>query len=101
MKLDTYADEHGGKEVALLKADTEGMEVDELDGALSVLAWTHQVASETHGVARHKTSLERLKDARFRTEAEERKGWTGMIWASRHEYDVFEQCAAHNSYVTV
>jgi len=101
MKLDTYADEQGIREVALLKVDTEGMEVDVLDGAQSVLARTHQVASETHGEARHQTSLDRLKDAGFRIEAEERKGRTGMIWASRHEYDVFEQCAAHNSCVKV
>ncbi len=93
MKLDTYADAP--------EVDTEGMEVDVLDGAPSVLARTHQVASESHGEARHKTSLDRLKDAGFRIEADERKGRTRMIWASRHEYDVFEQCAAHNAYVKV
>lgn len=38
MKLDTYGDEHGIREVALLKVDTEGMKVDVLDGAQSVLA---------------------------------------------------------------
>lgn len=101
MKLDTYADQDGVKEAVLLKVETEGMEVDVLDGASSVLTWMHQVASETHGEARHQTSLDRLKDAGFRIEAEERKGRTGMIWASRHEYDVFEQCAAHNSCVKV
>lgn len=82
MKLDTYGDEHGIREVALLKVDTEGMEVDVLDGAQSVLARMPQVASETHGEARHKTSLDRLKDGGVRIDAEEGKARTGMIWAS-------------------
>lgn len=96
MKLDTYADEQGIGEVAFLKVDTEGMEVEVLEGAPCVLARTHQIALETHGEARHQTSLDRLRGAGFRIEAEERKGRTGMIWASHHEGDIFEGCAAHN-----
>ena len=45
MKLDIYADQDGVKEAVLLKVETEGMEVEVLDGASSVLTWMHQVAS--------------------------------------------------------
>ncbi len=81
--LDAYAEDRGLGEIALLKLDTEGMELDVLDGAPRVLAQTHQVAMETHGDERHRASLARLAAAGLRINAEERRGAVGMIWASR------------------
>lgn len=81
--LDGYAEDHGVGDVALLKLDTEGMELDVLDGAPRLLARTHQVAMETHGEERHRGSLQRLDAAGFRIDGEQRAGAVGMIWASR------------------
>ncbi len=81
--LDDYAREHGVREVAFFKLDTEGMELDVLDGAKAVLDRTHRVAMETHGAERHGASIERLRAAGFAIDAEQRGGAVGMVWASR------------------
>lgn len=81
--LDEYAAERGVGEVAFFKLDTEGMELEVMEGARKLLARTHVVAMETHGPDRHRDSLERLRAARFAIDAEERLGAVGMIWASR------------------
>jgi FkbM family methyltransferase len=81
--LDEYAAQHAIREVAFFKLDTEGMELDVLEGAKQLLARTHVVAMETHGDERHRASIERLAAAGFRIDAEERFGAVGMVWASR------------------
>lgn len=82
VKLDTYADEQGIGESAFLKVDTEGMEGESSEGAPYVLARTHRIALETHGEARHRSSLNCLQGAGFGIESEKRTGRTGMMWAS-------------------
>jgi FkbM family methyltransferase len=82
--LDTYAAEKGIGPVAFLKIDTEGMELEVLDGAKELLRRTHRVAMETHGDDRHRGSIERLKAAGLAIDGEERTGpAAGLLWASR------------------
>jgi FkbM family methyltransferase len=83
LPLDEYAAEQGIHEVAFFKLDTEGMELDVMEGAQQLLARTHVVAMETHGEERHRASIERLRAAGFAIDAEERMGAVGMVWASR------------------
>lgn len=83
LPLDEYIAANGIREVAFFKLDTEGMELDVLEGAKQTLAITHSVAMETHGEARHVASIERLAAAGFRIDAEARFGAVGMVWASR------------------
>ncbi len=80
--LDAYAAERGLGPVAFMKVDTEGMELDVLDGARALLQRTARVAMETHGPERHAGAIERLRAAGFAIDAEERHGATGMIFAS-------------------
>jgi FkbM family methyltransferase len=81
--LDDYAREKGIDRVAFLKIDTEGMELGVLDGAVETLASTYVVAMETHGRDRHDGTLDRLRAAGLRIDAEEFDGHTGMVFASR------------------
>jgi FkbM family methyltransferase len=81
--LDAYAESNGIDRVAFLKIDTEGMELDVLDGARDVLAMTQVVAMETHGDDRHAGTLERLRTAGLHIDSEEFDGHTGMVFASR------------------
>jgi FkbM family methyltransferase len=83
VSLDDYAKENAIREVAFLKLDTEGMELDVLDGASSLLERTHRVGMETHGEERHRAALERLRSVGFAIDAEMRHGATGMVFASR------------------
>lgn len=81
--LDSYVRAKGITEVALLKVDVEGMELDVLDGAHETLAMTRRVAIETHGPEQHEGVLNRLRAAGFATEQVVREGATGMIRARR------------------
>lgn len=81
--LDEYVRDHGIERVAVLKIDTEGMELDVLDGARSTLAMTDTVAMETHGRDRHDGTLERLRSAGLTIDREDFDGATGMVFASR------------------
>lgn len=83
LPLDEYIAANGIREIAFFKLDTEGMELEVLEGAKQTLAITHAVAMETHGQARHVASIERLAAAGFRIDAEQRFGAVGMVWASR------------------
>lgn len=80
--LDDYCRGRDIDRVAVLKIDTEGMELDVLDGAVEVLAKTGVVAMETHGRSRHDGTLERLRSAGFTIDREEFDGETGMVFAS-------------------
>lgn len=81
--LDDYAGRHGIGPVAFLKIDTEGMELEVLDGGRETLRRTARVAMETHGEERHRGSIERLTAAGLTIDAESREGATGMVFASR------------------
>ena len=83
ISLDSYVRAKGITEVALLKVDVEGMEMDVLDGAHETLAMTRRVAIETHGREQHEGVLNRLRAAGFATEQVVREGATGMIRAMR------------------
>ena len=65
IRLDDYVIRREIDRVALLKIDTEGMELEVLRGASEVLARTALVAMETHGDARHREVLDRLRSAGF------------------------------------
>jgi len=81
--LDEYARSNAIERVALLKIDTEGMELDVLDGARAVLECTGVAALETHGQDRHEGTLDRLRAVGLRIDHEEYDGTTGMVFASR------------------
>jgi len=84
ISLDRYAAEKGIGPVAFLKVDTEGMELEVLDGARELLRRTRRVAMETHGEDRHRGSIERLVAAGLTIDGEERTGpAAGLLWASR------------------
>lgn len=82
--LDAYAAEQGVDRVAFMKIDTEGMELEVLDGARELLRRTDRLAMETHGSERHEGSLQRLRAAGLIIDSAESSGTTGMIFASAH-----------------
>lgn len=81
--LDDYTREHEPGAIALLKMDTEGMELDILDGAAETLARTHAAVMETHGRDRHAGCIERLERAGFVVGRDEFEGATGLLFVSR------------------
>jgi FkbM family methyltransferase len=81
--LDEYVQARGIERVAILKIDTEGMELDVLDGARETLAKTGQIAMETHEAFRHRETLERLRAAGFHVDRDEFGATTGVVFASR------------------
>ena len=81
--LDDYIAAERIEHVALLKIDTEGMELDVLDGARRALERTDVVAMETHGRDRHEGTRERLRGAGLGIDREEFDGRTGVVFASR------------------
>jgi FkbM family methyltransferase len=83
VRLDDYAMARGVDRVAMLKIDTEGMELDVLGGAAATLARTELVAMETHGASRHRGSIALLRGAGFQVDREEFSGATGFVIASR------------------
>lgn len=83
LPLDEFAAEKGIGAVAFLKIDTEGMELEVLEGARELLQRTHRTALETHSPEKHKGSLERLAAAGLRHTDERFGPRTGMIYASR------------------
>lgn len=81
--LDEYCRAEGIEQVAFMKVDTEGMEVEILDGGAETLRRTQRVAMETHSPELHRESLRRLRQAGLGTLLEEFDGKTGLIRASR------------------
>ncbi len=83
--LDDYARDQGIQRVAFLKCDTEGMELEVLDGARDLLRRTARAALETHGLDRHRGTLERLTAAGLTIDAEGHGATTGFVHASRRD----------------
>jgi FkbM family methyltransferase len=81
--LDTFAHEAGIADIALLKIDAEGMELEILEGARGILPRVAQLAMETHGHAVHETVLDLLRSAGFQIDSAEFNGHTGMVFTSR------------------
>lgn len=85
IRLDDYTAEHRVERVVFMKIDTEGMELDVLDGAPETLRRTGSVAMETHGDERHQGARDRLTAAGFTIDTDRRHGGTGLLIASRPE----------------
>ena len=83
ISLDEFTHEHNIAQVALMKIDTEGMEIDILNGSQETLKKTNQVIMETHGEERHNNSISRLQNLGFKINTETFCGETGMVFASR------------------
>lgn len=83
MTLDGFAESRGIDQVALLKIDAEGMEIDIFRGAEKLLRRTGQVVLETHGRARHDEAITILRAAGFTIHSEQFAGSTGALVASR------------------
>lgn len=81
--LDGYARENGIGEVAFLKLDTEGMELEVLEGGRQTLQRTREIAMETHGEEKHHAALSRLHESGFTIESEKFNGRTGLVRAVR------------------
>ena len=80
--LDDYTAKLGIDRVAILKIDTEGMELDVLAGAKEVLGRTEAIAIETHGAERHRETIRTLLDAGCRLQREDFDGSTGLVFAA-------------------
>jgi FkbM family methyltransferase len=83
LPLDTYVQEKGLDKIALIKLDTEGMELDILRGGQQTLQKTQEVVMETHERFRHDESMRLLSEAGFRIDSEAFDGHTGFVFASR------------------
>lgn len=83
LPLDEFAAEKGLGPVAFLKIDTEGMELDVLDGARALLRRTQRAAMETHSPEKHRGSMERLAAAGLTIASERFGSRTGMVFAHR------------------
>ncbi|MFQ5435155.1 MAG: FkbM family methyltransferase, partial [Anaerolineae bacterium] len=81
--LDELAAELGIGDIALIKMDAEGGELDIFAGGKAAFARAGQVAMETHGRDKHDASLESLIAAGLAIDEENFDGRTGMIFASR------------------
>lgn len=82
--LDEFSRQEHIAQVAFIKIDTEGMELDVLDGGRKTLEKTQNVAMETHGGSIHRGAIERLRNAGFNILDENFNNKTGMVFASRN-----------------
>lgn len=83
VSLDDYVRDHGIEQIAVLKIDAEGMELDVLRGARETLTRTQQIVLETHGNERHSRTIAALQEAGFVVHRESFAGSTGMVYGAR------------------
>jgi FkbM family methyltransferase len=83
VSLDEFAGDHALDQIAFLKIDVEGMEVEIMNGAEKVLNMTHRVALETHSRSLHNEAIERLELAGFEIESQQFNAEAGMVIAFR------------------
>ena len=83
VSLDEIAESKQLDQIALIKIDVEGMEVDILKGARKTLKRTYQVVAETHSKSLHAEAIDALRVAGFRIDWERFDGITGLLLASR------------------
>lgn len=81
--LDEHVRTHDIDRIAILKIDTEGMELDVLSGATDTLGRTGVIAMETHERHRHDAVIALLRAHGFRIDGERIEGRTGFVFASR------------------
>ncbi len=79
--LNKVAQEQGFSQFSLLKIDAEGMEVEILQGASSLLGNKGQVVIETHGFERHNACLDLLQQHGYQIENQQFTAETGMVFA--------------------
>jgi hypothetical protein len=79
--LNKVAQEQGFSHFSLLKIDAEGMEVEILQGASSLLGNKGQVVIETHGIERHHACLDLLQRYGYQIENQQFTAETGMVFA--------------------
>jgi FkbM family methyltransferase len=84
--LDALAASDGLDQVALLKMDAEGMEVEILEGAAETLQRTARVVAETHGQGRHTAMLARLAASGFQITSQAFANERGLVFAERREH---------------
>jgi len=82
LPLDDYCRAAGLEQIALIKIDVEGMEIEALEGGRETLQRAHEVVMETHSRRLHDETVERLRLAGFGVDAEQFDGATGMVFAS-------------------
>ena len=85
ISLDEFANAKDLEQVALLKIDAEGMEVEILQGCREILKKTYQVVMETHNRFLHTETLENLQHTGFCIDEEQFSGRTGLVFASRRK----------------
>jgi FkbM family methyltransferase len=81
--LDHHLQHHIKDQIALLKIDVEGMELDVLNGGTETIRKTRMVVLETHGHERHKACLESLRNEGFEIKREKFSTNTGLILGER------------------
>ena len=88
ISIDEFAKAKDLKQVALLKIDAEGMEVEILQGCQETLKKTHQVVIETHNPSLHDEAIGHLRREGFYVDTETFHGTTGLVFASRRSEGV-------------
>jgi FkbM family methyltransferase len=81
LPLDDFILENKIERIALMKIDSEGMEIEILSGAKDALAITKQVAMETHGSERHDAARNILYEAGFAITYQKFHKSTGILVA--------------------
>ena len=83
ISLDEFSKAANLGQVALIKIDVEGMEVDVLKGCQETLKKTHQVVVETHSRHLHDEAIRHLRQAGLHIDSEQFTGKVGMVFALR------------------
>jgi hypothetical protein len=83
VSLDDFASAEALDEIAFLKIDAEGMEVDVIQGGQGVLSKAQRVVLETHSLPLHQQTIDLLQRVPLRIDSGRFDGGTGLVFASR------------------